>query len=190
MGAVRIIFFVIPIIFIILDFAIVIIIRILILIKSLSSLSHPYNFHRHNVTIMILLIIIITIDTININNHQLLQRSPPLLQHWSNILLFLLIMILMMIMMIMMLIMIIMIMLLMMKLTSIMGPMVGEAQPVGVGVLPGELVESIVPLQEEVKLLPGEPVESSTTRSIGSTITLPRLSLSTGSRMTEETVEL
>ena len=76
-----------------------------------------------------------------------------------------------------------------MKLTSIMGAMVGEAQPVGVGVLPGEPVESIV-LPDEVKLLPGELVESRTTRSIGSTITLPRLSLSIGSRMTEETVEL
>ena len=76
--------------------------------------------------------------------------------------------------------------------SSIMGAVMGETQPVGVGVLPGEPVESIgLP----VKLLPGE-VESSTTRSIGSTMTLPRLSLSIlsrlsiGSRMTEETVEL
>ena len=73
--------------------------------------------------------------------------------------------------------------------SSIMGAMVGETQPVGVGVLPGEPVESI--------LLPTD-VESRTTRSIGSTMTLPRLSLSIlsrlslsiGSRMTEETVEL
>ena len=78
--------------------------------------------------------------------------------------------------------------LLMIKLTSIIGAMVGEAQPVGVGVLLGEPVESIV-LQagEPVELL---PVVSRTTRSIGSTITLPRLSLSIGSTMTEETVEL
>ena len=105
------------------------------------------------------------------------------MQHWSDLLLFLLIII-----MIFMILMILM-MILVMKLTSIMGAMVGEAQPVGVGVLPGEPVESIV-LPDEVKLLPGELVESRTTRSIGSTITLPRLSLSIGSRMTEETVEL
>ena len=53
--------------------------------------------------------------------------------------------------------------------TSIMGR--GDAQPVGVGVLPGE-------------------VESNTTLSIGSTIMLPRQSRSIGSRITEETVEL
>ena len=53
--------------------------------------------------------------------------------------------------------------------TSIMGR--GDAQPVGVGVLPGE-------------------VESKTTLSIGSTIMLPRQSRSIGSRITEETVEL
>ena len=47
----------------------------------------------------------------------------------------------------------------------------GDAQPVGVGVLPGE-------------------VESNTTLSIGSTIMLPRQSRSIGSRITEETVEL
>ena len=110
--------------------------------------------------------------------------------------LMIIIMILMIIIMILMIIMIILIVIMIlmmmpgMKLTSIMGAMVvGEAQPVGVGVLPGEPVESIV-LPGEVRLLPGELVESRTTRSIGSTITLPKLSLSIGSRMTEETVEL
>ena len=102
--------------------------------------------------------------------------------------LMIIIMILMIIMIILIVIMILM-MMPVMKLTSIMGAMVGEAQPVGVGVLPGELVESIM-LPGEVKLLAGELVESRTTRSIGSTITLPKLSLSIGSRMTEETVEL
>ena len=103
--------------------------------------------------------------------------------------LMIIIMILMIIMIILIVIMILM-MMPVMKLTSIMGAMVvGEAQPVGVGVLPGEPVESIM-LPGEVKLLAGELVESRTTRSIGSTITLPRLSLSIGSRMTEETVEL
>ena len=63
--------------------------------------------------------------------------------------------------------------------TSIMGR--GDAQPVGVGVLPGE-VESNTTLS--IKL------ESKTTLSIGSTIMLPRQSLSIGSRTTEETVEL
>ena len=57
----------------------------------------------------------------------------------------------------------------------------GDAQPVGVGVLPGE-VESNTTLS--IKL------DSNTTLSIGSTIMLPRQSRSMGSRITEETVEL
>ena len=67
----------------------------------------------------------------------------------------------------------------------------GDAQPVGVGVLPGEVEsKTTLSIKLESNTTLSIKLDSNTTLSIGSTIMLPRQSRSMGSRITEETVEL